>query len=261
MLVADPGLTLPHAELEVASLHASCYPRARLLGDMYEPPVEPAAAGTPDDVLDALGGTPSLLHVACHGSAGTSPTASALQLAPPGSGTRPDTDTDTDTDTGTGTDTGTDTGTGPEPDPGSLTVARLLADGSHGTSASDGPLVVLSACETDLSNRDHDEALTLTTAFLSRGARGVVGSRWAARDSAAALMTAVFHHYLRIEGRSPVDALRAAQLWMLDPDRRNPGSLSGRLVRELGRGQGLGLDHPAAWAAFTHQGHPGPAAT
>lgn len=118
-----------------------------------------------------------------------------------------------------------------------------------------GPLVVLSACETDLSTRDHDEALTLTTSFVSGGARNVVGSRWTAQDGASALMMAVFHHYLAVEGQGPADALRAAQLWMLDPDRKNPGSLGGGLLREIQR---PGLDRLPVWAAFIHQGHPGP---
>ncbi|MFG2124268.1 hypothetical protein [Streptomyces sp. NPDC048710] len=78
-------MTLTHAELEVTALHRAFYPQTRLYGDLYEPPVEPAAPGTPDDLLDALSGSPcpSLLRVACHGSAGTSPTESALQLARP----------------------------------------------------------------------------------------------------------------------------------------------------------------------------------
>jgi CHAT domain-containing protein len=116
-------------------------------------------------------------------------------------------------------------------------------------------LVVLSACQTDLSTRDHDEALTLTTAFVAGGARDVVGSRWTTQDSASALLMAVFHHRLAVDGLSPVDALRAAQLWMLDPRRENPGSLRGELLRQLDRPD---LDRIALWAAFIHQGHPGP---
>lgn len=142
------------------------------------------------------------------------------------------------------------------PDPGKLSVARLLDRPSVEQNAAEGPLVVLSACETDLGNRDHDEALTPTTAFLAGGARDVVGSRWATEDSASALMMAVFHHYLSVEGHSPVDALWCAQNWMLDPDRRAPGSLGGSLRDVLAKGPRL--DHPAAWAAFIHQGHPGP---
>ncbi|MGW2704682.1 CHAT domain-containing protein [Streptomyces sp. NPDC001340] len=82
-----------------------------------------------------------------------------------------------------------------------------------------------------------------------------MGSRWAAEDSASALMMAVFHHYLS-EGHSPVDALWCAQNWMLDPDRRPPRSLGGSLRDELAKGPRL--DHLAAWAGFIHQGHPGP---
>ncbi|MCX5299787.1 CHAT domain-containing protein [Streptomyces sp. NBC_00193] len=236
VLVADPTMSLPYAELEVVALQQTLYPRARLYGEFYEPPVAPAAAGTPNDLLAALAGAPSLLHVACHGSAGTNPTASALRLAP---------ETDGPAD-GPGGDRTDDL----------LTVARLLDHPAGEQNAPDGPLVVLSACETDLSKRDHDEALTLTSAFVANGARDVVGSRWATRDSAAALMMAVFHHYLTVEGLSPVDALHSAQSWMLDPERENPGSLGDSLLEELAGGPEL--DHPAVWAAFVHQGHPGP---
>ncbi|WP_281250180.1 CHAT domain-containing protein [Streptomyces monashensis] len=235
VLVADPGMSLPHADLEVTALHRACYPQARLYGELYDPPVPPQAPGTPDDLLGVLDAGPSVLHIACHGSAGTSPTASALQLAHPGGGAEP----------------------GAGPHPGNLTVARLLDRATPEPATDDGPLVVLSACETDLSNRDHDEALTLTTAFLASGARDVVGSRWATRDSSAALMMAVFHHYLSVEGLSPVDALRAAQMWMLDPGRRAPESFDADLRAELAKGPVL--DRTAAWAAFIHQGHPGPA--
>ncbi|MFI2506177.1 CHAT domain-containing protein [Streptomyces sp. NPDC018972] len=244
VLVADPSMSLPHAELEVAALHRSLYPGARLYGDLYDLPVEPEAAGTPDDLLDVLAGTPSVLHVACHGSAGPSPTASALHLAYPGDCPEPLPD---------------EGGPDARPNPGMLTVSRLLGRRTGEQGSDDGPLVVLSACETDLSTRDHDEALTLTTAFVAGGARDVVGSRWATRDSASALMMAVFHHYVSVEGLSPVDALRAAQMWMLDPHRENPGSLGDDLLGEL-RGNPR-LDRPAAWAPFIHQGHPGPAAT
>ncbi|MFB6519839.1 CHAT domain-containing protein [Streptomyces sp. NPDC056401] len=236
VLVADPTMSLPYAELEVVALQQTLYPRARLYGEFYEPPVSPAAAGTPNDLLAALAGAPSLLHVACHGSAGTNPTASALRLAP---------ETDGPAD---GPEGGRTTDL--------LTVARLLDHPAGEQNAPDGPLVVLSACETDLSKRDHDEALTLTSAFVANGARDVVGSRWATRDSAAALMMAVFHHYLTVEGLSPVDALHSAQCWMLDPERENPGSLGDSLLEELAGGPELA--HPAVWAAFVHQGHPGP---
>ncbi|MGV9291464.1 CHAT domain-containing protein [Streptomyces sp. NPDC003719] len=244
VLVADPTMDLVHADVEVRALRDVFYPRARLCGEIFDEPPERLAAGTPDEVLALLAGTPSLLHVACHGSAGPSPTASALQLAYPEGRAEPAPDGD---------------GSPASPNPGLLTVSRLLGRRAGVRDAPDGPLVVLSACETDLSRRDHDEALTLTTAFVAGGARDVVGSRWATRDSASALMMAVFHHHLAVEGRSPVDALRAAQMWMLDPRRTAPASLGGDLLDELRKGPVL--DRPAAWAAFIHQGHPGPGTT
>ncbi|MFF4036455.1 CHAT domain-containing protein [Streptomyces sp. NPDC001816] len=236
VLLADPNLDLTHAEVEVMALRDAFYRRARMCGGIFELADDELTPGTPDDVLAFLADGTSLLHVASHGSAGTRPTVSALHLAAP-----------------------EDTGETPadEAGPGRLTVTRLL-DRPDQQAAREGPLVVLSACQTDLSTRDHDEALTLTTAFFAGGARDVVGSRWTTQDSASALLMAVFHHHLTVEGLSPVDALRAAQLWMLDPHRTNPGSLGGELLRQLARPD---LGRIALWAAFIHQGHPGPGAT
>ncbi|MER7720420.1 CHAT domain-containing protein [Streptomyces flaveolus] len=255
VLVADPTMDLVHADVEVRALRDAFYPRARLCGEIFDEPPESLAAGTPDEILALLADGASLLHVATHGSAGTRPTVSALRLAAPE-------DTE-DTENTENTENAKDasahgTASDAAPDPGLLTVTRLLdrAGPRHGPAdgAPDGPLVVLSACETDLSNRDHDEALTLTTAFVSGGARDVVGSRWTTKDSTSALLMTVFHHHLTVDGLSPVDALRAAQLWMLDPRRENPGSLDGELLREMER---PGLDRIPLWAAFVHQGHPG----
>ncbi|MEV8354138.1 CHAT domain-containing protein [Streptomyces niveus] len=245
VLVADPRLSLTHAEREISALQASFFPRARLFGEFYQPPVPPEATGTPAELLELLTAENerplSLLHVASHGSAGTRPTISALSLAFPGdSESLP---------AGLG-------GPGALPDAGMLTVTRLLDRPAEDSARrSSGPLVVLSACETDLTTRDHDEALTLTTAFVARGARNVVGSRWTTADGASALMMAVFHHFTAVEGLDPAGALRAAQQWMLDPGRQLPGSVRGASARDA---QTPGLDRPSLWAAFIHQGHPGP---
>ncbi|MGW1406752.1 CHAT domain-containing protein [Streptomyces sp. NPDC002403] len=255
VLVADPRMDLTHAEREISALHRAFYPRARLYGEFYQAPTALQAPGTPDELLAELGQA-SLLHVASHGSAGPRPTASALSLAFPGDSEAWPAERG---------------GPGALPDLGMLTVTRLLdvpdggAEGmpaTAGTAAAPprraGPLVVLSACETDLSTRDHDEALTLATAFVARGARNVVGSRWRTSDGASALMMAVFHHFVAVEGQTPASALRSAQLWMLDPRRRVPGSVGGALARDARQ---PGLDRLSVWAAFTHQGHPGLSAT
>ncbi|MDT0267472.1 CHAT domain-containing protein [Streptomyces sp. DSM 44915] len=225
VLVADPTLSLLWAVDEVATLRRAYYAGAALYGDVVDEPFPVAGAGTPEELLAVLPGGPpgrlaSLLHIASHGSAGARPTVSALDL------------------------------TGP------LTVARLLDRPGGGPGAGErGPLVVLSACETDLSTRDHDEALTLTTAFVARGASDVVGTRWTAQDSASALLMTVFHHQLTAGGLAPPDALRAAQLWMLDPARVPPPGMSGHLRAEAGRPD---LGRVRCWAPFIHQGNPRP---
>jgi CHAT domain-containing protein len=197
-------------------------PAAERYGEF--PDTTPDAAGTPEDLLAVLhGGSPSppgIVHVSCHALAGPSPTRSALRLA----------------------------------DGESLSVARILDHPAAEASDAAGPLVLLAACETDLSTRDHDEAPTLATALVARGATDVVGSRWATQDSATAVMMAVFHHHLAAGGLAPADALRAAQLWMLDPDRQPPPILTNSALRREATRPDLHNVH--CWAAFTHQGNP-----
>ncbi|MCF4138166.1 CHAT domain-containing protein [Streptomyces sp. Tue 6430] len=227
VLVTDPRLSLVWAEFETEALRSACYPDARRYGVLVEAEGAPDAPGSCEDLLAVLPGgdrPAAVVHVSCHGVAGPSPTRSALSLAD-----------------------------------GELTVARILdhaadaAPGPDGPDGPDGPLVVLSACETDLSTGDHDEALTLSTALVARGAADVVGSRWAVSDRATALMMAVFHHFLTGQDLAPAEALRAAQLWMLDPDRRPPPGLGDPLHRVAARAD---LQEIHLWAAFTHQGNP-----
>ncbi|MER8069902.1 CHAT domain-containing protein [Streptomyces sp. NPDC094034] len=229
VLVSDPELTLPWAEVETTALRAACYPEALRYGEFLGTGEVRDAAGTPEELLAVLpgGGSPaSVVHLSCHAVAASRPTESALRLAcPPGAARRV----------------------------GRLTVAGIL-DGAAGIRpGTAGPLVVLSACETDLSTRLHDEALTLATALVAGGAADVVGSRWAVRDGPTSVMMAVFHHHLTARGLAPPDALRAAQLWMLNPRREFPAALDGPLRRQATRPD---LHHPHHWAAFTHQGNP-----
>ncbi|MFE4372683.1 CHAT domain-containing protein [Streptomyces sp. NPDC056835] len=229
VLVADPELTLPWAEVETAALRAGYYPDALRYGEFFTTGEVPDAAGTPAELLAVLpgGASPaSVVHLSCHAVAAPRPTDSALWLADP---------------------PGEDQGAG------RLTVAGIL-DGAAGRRPDTaGPLVVLSACETDLSTGHHDEALTLTTALVTGGASDVVGSRWAVRDGPTSVMMAVFHHHLTSGGLAPPDALRAAQLWMLDPRRELPPTVDGLLRRQVTRPD---LHHLHHWAAFIHQGNP-----
>lgn len=248
VLVADPSGDLTWAQDEVSALRTAYYTTALLYGWHEDAPEN--ALGTPEDVLSHLPGGPaapaaSLLHLVVHGLAGLRPTDSALHLAGPEPEDAPDPE---------GAPDPADT-----PDLGRLTVTRIL-DMPAGERAATGPLIVLSACETDLSSRDHDEALTPTTALLARGATDVVGSRWKVSDSASAALMVVFHHHLTVAGLAPPDALRAAQLWMLDHDRHPVPGLTGLLLAETQSDTG-GLARIVSWAGFIHQGNPAPHAS
>jgi CHAT domain-containing protein len=77
-------------------------------------------------------------------------------------------------------------------------------------------LVVLSACETAISNvRDRvDEVQGLHTAFLMAGAPTVVGSLWSVSDLSTALLMKRLHENLYEQGLDKASALRGAQRWL-----------------------------------------------
>ncbi|MBV9497706.1 MAG: CHAT domain-containing protein [Acidobacteria bacterium] len=77
------------------------------------------------------------------------------------------------------------------------------------------PLVVLAACSTARGPIRRNEGTdSLASAFLQAGARGVVATLWDVRDIDGANLFHAFHrHY--VTGASPAEALRAAQLELL----------------------------------------------
>jgi CHAT domain-containing protein len=179
---------------------------------------------TPAEVLCRLPGggavQASLLHCGCHASVAGSLAASHLVLA---GGER-------------------------------LAIAKIVAQaqrGEHGAVMAPGFLAVLGACMSDLAHIDHDEALTLSSAFLAAGASGVVGARWPTYDRLTAPLMVMFHHFLGRDQGQPAAALRAAQLWMLDRSRGPLDSLPGALASAS---RSPHLAETYAWAAFTYQG-------
>jgi CHAT domain-containing protein len=117
--------------------------------------------------------------------------------------------------------------------------------------AESGGLVVLASCLSDVTEADFDEALTLATAFVSAGAAGVVAARWSVEAAETALFMTIFHRYLNSTYPEPAQALRATQLWMLDPDRTVPDGLPAVLRDPVRTAR---LAEPAAWAGFAYQG-------
>jgi CHAT domain-containing protein/Tfp pilus assembly protein PilF len=74
-------------------------------------------------------------------------------------------------------------------------------------------LCVLSACETGLGELTEGEGVIgLQRAFHVAGCPNVVGSLWRVDDAATAALMAQFYHELRLNKRSPLEALREAQL-------------------------------------------------
>jgi CHAT domain-containing protein len=119
-------------------------------------------------------------------------------------------------------------------------------------------LVVLSACETGLGRVAGGEGLLgLQRAFQMAGARTVVASLWKVDDEATQELMKVFYDNLWRKQLQPLQALRQAQLSILN----------GRTA--VGRSRGVGeveavpvagkkaRAHPRLWAAWVLSGAPG----
>jgi CHAT domain-containing protein len=144
--------------------------------------------------------------------------------------------------------------------------------------ALDADLVVLSACVSGLGEATHgDGMMGFAQAFLSRGARCVVLSRWHVSDDATALLMRRF--YQNLLGKRPglkkalgrAEALEEARNWLRNLTRKEAGDA----VASLPRGQvkslpGTGTiaappapppgerpyQHPYFWSAFILIGDP-----
>ncbi|HEY7816720.1 MAG TPA: CHAT domain-containing protein, partial [Vicinamibacteria bacterium] len=126
----------------------------------------------------------------------------------------------------------------------------LVVSRPHGPSSEDGllqayeifnlelraQLVVLSACETGLGKEIDGEGIVgLTRAFLYAGASAVVVSLWKVADASTAELMVRFHEHLSGADRSRSEALRRAQLDLIE---------SGPFA------------HPYYWAPFVLVGTP-----
>ena len=137
----------------------------------------------------------------------------------------------------------------------------LTAEAIAGLDLSKLELVVLSACETGLGDVAGGEGVFgLQRAFHLAGRRNVIASLWKVNDKATAALITVFYTKLWQDHKSPLDALRHAQLYIYrHPDEigmlahsrrvrhhrhhaRAPGrqSCQDRLARTLGRFRALG---------------------
>ncbi len=132
----------------------------------------------------------------------------------------------------------------PEQDDGILTAQEIAFLPLEGVD-----LVTLSACETGLGEVAGGEGLIgVQRAFQVSGARTTIASLWKVDDLATRVLMERFYRNLWEREMSKLDALREAQLWVLN----NPGS-----VRGADRDPQDQLPERAAqryWAAFVLSG-------
>jgi tetratricopeptide (TPR) repeat protein len=148
---------------------------------------------------------------------------------------------------------------------GCLTVARIRERWKL-----DADLVVLSACETGLGKQaGGDGLLGFTQAFLSRGARAVVVSRWPVHDAVTSLLMRRFYQNLlgKRDGLTQplgrAAALAEAKDWLRnlsstqleDEVKSLPPGDRGKSV-PAPSGKAKACEHPYYWAAFTLVGDP-----
>ena len=159
---------------------------------------------------EAAGAT--IVHVAAHGVISDAhPMASFLALA------------------GTGGDTGGD---------GTLTAAEVYR------LRLDAELVVLSGCRTADGPVTGDGLSGLTRAFFAAGTRSVLASHWELPDVTAARLLPAFYLAWDRDAQDKADALRKAQLLVIDQLRR------GRLSVPTRFGPVTVAEHPALWGGL-----------
>jgi CHAT domain-containing protein len=164
---------------------------------------------------------------------------------------------------------------GKHPYDGRLTVARIRQRWEL-----DADLVVLSACETGLGQDALGEGLLgFAQAFLSKGARSVILSRWKVADAATALLMIRFYQNLlgKRQNKKPMGraaSLDEAKKWLRTLKREEAGRLVALYANGMLRGtegdekppaKGKPAElpkgdhpfaHPFYWAAFTLIGDP-----
>ncbi len=232
LVVGDPDTKSPAVPLKAAREEAyavrnAFYRAGRYVGRKPDNSTSRSGRGTLTEVrewlADAAPQAGTTLHLACHGRfrGGESSGTAELLLAPDSDG----------------------------PGPGELDAAEIMRVLAAVPERRIG-LVVMAACNTGRSIHGYDEAYSLGTAFLAAGARTVLSTNWAIPDEETSALMFVFHHHLRVEGLSPWDALRRAQLWMLDPDRERPALMPDTLAAREANHHDV-----VAWAGFVHSGH------
>jgi CHAT domain-containing protein len=144
-----------------------------------------------------------------------------------------------------------------DPDAGVLTAEEVASLDLRGTE-----LVVLSACQSGLGRLSAGEGvLGLQRAFQAAGARSLVVSLWSVSDAATSVLMEQFYTNLWRKKMGTLEALRQAQLSVLNEPRlvtarhadlRSRGKI--RVPLPPGGRMAAGRSPPAWWAAFVLSG-------
>jgi CHAT domain-containing protein len=117
-----------------------------------------------------------------------------------------------------------------------LVVKNKLYLGQLQYTITSSPLVVLTACESAAGNLQKGEGVaSLARAFISKGVKGVVASRWKVDDAVAPLLVKEFYAQLK-KKHSPSSALFAAR------------------KQYLQTAENLSAKNPLLWAGFSYMG-------
>jgi CHAT domain-containing protein len=102
-------------------------------------------------------------------------------------------------------------------------------------------LVILSGCRSAVGSQNHAEALgALAQAFLAAGSKSVIASLWEVDDRSTAELMQSFHRHHRTKQKVYSEALRQAQIALIDSAR---------------------WQHPYYWAAFVITGDGSPSSS
>ncbi|MDT5107175.1 MAG: hypothetical protein QOI25_4688, partial [Mycobacterium sp.] len=126
----------------------------------------------------------------------------------------------------------------------------------------DARLAVLSACHTQIPGHHlPDEVISLPTALLQAGVRGVIASHWEVSGMATVLLMSRFYQHWHADQQPPGQALQRAQQWLRDTtnaekiadlhpvhDRWARRRLMARPPQERD------FAAPGIWASFSHTG-------
>jgi CHAT domain-containing protein len=112
-------------------------------------------------------------------------------------------------------------------------------------------LVVLSACETGLGGKleNGEEFLGFGYLMQNAGAKAIIASLWSVSDGGTQALMTAFYRYINQPGMSMADALRQAQLALIDDKHDVDGAARGVNLVEQPQAP-KDFAHPVFWAPF-----------